>query len=121
MVCHDGELTLLESSNGENSCTVYKTCRLCRERGVLRDGVVIASPAGVYDVICSGEGSEVSLKLGLGTRCVARKSEAGTSPEGDGTMQIVPPVMIIKTLDSVTGPSLVLLNSSGKVGANLEM
>ena len=70
--------------------------------GVRSDLVVIELPVGVKD--CNGGGGKdfrvVSLKEGRGTRWVAKKSDAGTSPVGDGTMHIVPPVMIIRTRDS---------------------
>ena len=41
-----------------------------------------------------------SLKDGLGARHVERNPRAGIKPLSDFFMQIVPPVMIINTLDS---------------------
>ena len=68
-----------------------------------RERVVMGEPVGVKDVSGGGEPSiesVVALKDGRGTRCVARKSEAGVRPADEGTIQIVPPVMTIKTRDS---------------------
>ena len=41
-----------------------------------------------------------SLNSGLGDMQVSRNPRAGTNPSGDFCMQIVPPVMIIRTLAS---------------------
>ena len=57
-----------------------------------------------------------SLKLGRGTRCVLRKSGAGIRPDLEGTMQMVPPVIMINTLDSVALPYL-----CGRVVLNCEV
>ena len=45
-------------------------------------------------------GLEPSLNEGLGFIPVFKKPLAGTRPSGDDLIHIVPPVMIIKTLDS---------------------
>lgn len=45
-------------------------------------------------------GGDPSLKDGLGARHDERNPRAGTKPLSDFFMQIVPPVMIIRTLDS---------------------
>lgn len=45
-------------------------------------------------------GGDPSLKDGLVARHVERNPRAGTKPLSDFFMQIVPPVMIINTLDS---------------------
>ena len=112
-----GELMELESSRGENSWTVYRTCRLCWEAGVRREQVVISEPCGVMEVKGGESGLSSGLlevlKEGRGTRCVARKSDAGTSPAGDGTMQMVPPVIITRTRDSEIGLPAEISDANG--------
>lgn len=45
-------------------------------------------------------GVERSLKVGIGARQCSWNPRAGTKPMGDWRMQIVPPVMMRRTLDS---------------------
>ena len=73
-------------------------------------------PWGVKDLRCGGVGNVRSLKLGRGMRWVLRKSGAGIRPDLEGTMQMVPPVIMIRTLDSVALP-----HWCGRVDRNCEV
>jgi hypothetical protein len=83
--------------------------------GVRRLGCSLISLAALAttSIVVDGEPS-----LNVGTRAIhfSWKPRAGMKPDGEGCMQIVPPVMMIKTRDSCTASSGFASPISGIVG-----